>query len=192
MTRPPSPLKALLWDVDGTLAETERDGHRVAFNLASEAFKRPWRWSVAQYGPLLAITGGCERLLHDLQTRPDAPQDPEARHTLALCPLGLAGGQALALEDAPACVAAACAAGVPVVVTRSASFADSAAGGALVDVPAAVPPGVLAAVPATGPGPGQRDGWRPPLSAAADWWGAGSIGLDDLLAWHARGGAVAG
>ena len=59
MTRPPSPLKALLWDVDGTLAETERDGHRVAFNPASEAFKLPWRWSVAQYGPLLAITGGC-------------------------------------------------------------------------------------------------------------------------------------
>ena len=29
-----SPLRALLWDVDGTLAETERDGHRIAFNTA--------------------------------------------------------------------------------------------------------------------------------------------------------------
>ena len=31
-------MKALLWDVDGTLAETERDGHRVAFNQAFEDF----------------------------------------------------------------------------------------------------------------------------------------------------------
>ena len=37
---------ALLWDVDGTLAETEteRDGHRIAFDLAFEAMGLPWRW----------------------------------------------------------------------------------------------------------------------------------------------------
>jgi phosphoglycolate phosphatase-like HAD superfamily hydrolase len=43
-------LKALLFDVDGTLAETERDGHRVAFNRAFESLSVPWRWSEADYG----------------------------------------------------------------------------------------------------------------------------------------------
>jgi phosphoglycolate phosphatase-like HAD superfamily hydrolase len=38
------PLQALLWDVDGTLAESERDGHRVAFNRAFEDAGLPWRW----------------------------------------------------------------------------------------------------------------------------------------------------
>ena len=54
-------LEALLWDVDGTLAETERDGHRVAFNLAFEAFGLPWRWDDARYGELLRVTGGRAR-----------------------------------------------------------------------------------------------------------------------------------
>ena len=43
-------LAAILWDVDGTLAETERDGHRVAFNLAFEKLALPWRWSIERYG----------------------------------------------------------------------------------------------------------------------------------------------
>ena len=68
-----SKLKAVLWDVDGTLAETERDGHRVAFNLAFEACGVPWRWDEAHYGELLRITGGKERLLHDLASRSDGP-----------------------------------------------------------------------------------------------------------------------
>ena len=76
-------LRALLWDVDGTLAETERDGHRVAFNLAFEACGVPWRWSVEEYGELLAITGGRERLLHDMAQRgADAPP-PHEREALA-------------------------------------------------------------------------------------------------------------
>lgn len=58
------PLRALIWDVDGTLAETERDGHRVAFNRAFEEAGLPWHWDVATYGELLKITGGKERLLH--------------------------------------------------------------------------------------------------------------------------------
>jgi HAD superfamily hydrolase (TIGR01509 family) len=78
-----SQLKAILWDVDGTLAETERDGHRVAFNLAFEALGLPWRWDVARYGELLAITGGRERLLHDMADRADAPAAPAARLALA-------------------------------------------------------------------------------------------------------------
>ncbi|MDH4288659.1 MAG: HAD-IA family hydrolase [Aquincola sp.] len=75
-------LRALLWDVDGTLAETERDGHRVAFNLAFEACNLPWRWSVEDYGALLAVTGGRERLLHDMARRSDAPP-PHEREVLA-------------------------------------------------------------------------------------------------------------
>ena len=72
-----SRLKALLWDVDGTLAETERDGHRVAFNQAFEASGVPWRWDEAHYGELLRITGGRERLLFDMSTRDDAPAPAE-------------------------------------------------------------------------------------------------------------------
>jgi HAD superfamily hydrolase (TIGR01509 family) len=78
-----SALQALLWDVDGTLAETERDGHRVAFNLAFEAMQLPWRWDEARYGELLAVTGGRERLLADMATRADAPGQPGDRDALA-------------------------------------------------------------------------------------------------------------
>ena len=39
-------LRALIWDVDGTLAETERDGHRVAFNRAFVDAGLPWTWGV--------------------------------------------------------------------------------------------------------------------------------------------------
>lgn len=75
-------LQALLWDVDGTLAETERDGHRVAFNQAFEACGLPWRWDEARYGELLRITGGRERLLHDMKTRRDAPVLADERSAL--------------------------------------------------------------------------------------------------------------
>lgn len=57
-----APLQALIFDVDGTLAETERDGHRVAFNRAFADFAVPWHWDVATYGRLLAVTGGKERM----------------------------------------------------------------------------------------------------------------------------------
>ncbi|MFM2066976.1 MAG: hypothetical protein RLZZ584_1885 [Pseudomonadota bacterium] len=76
-------IKALIWDVDGTLAETERDGHRLAFNQAFEASGLRWRWDVARYGELLAVTGGRERLLHDMAGRVDAPADPAGREALA-------------------------------------------------------------------------------------------------------------
>jgi HAD superfamily hydrolase (TIGR01509 family) len=76
-------FKALLWDVDGVLAETERDGHRVAFNQAFVAHGLPWQWSVQRYGELLTITGGRERLLHDMRTRSDAPVVSGEREALA-------------------------------------------------------------------------------------------------------------
>ena len=55
-------LKALLFDVDGTLADTERDGHRVAFNAAFAEYGLDWHWDVDLYGQLLAVTGGKERM----------------------------------------------------------------------------------------------------------------------------------
>ncbi len=59
-------LEALLFDVDGTLADTEKDGHRVAFNLAFEEAGLDWHWDEDLYGELLAVTGGKERIKYYL------------------------------------------------------------------------------------------------------------------------------
>ena len=75
-------LRALIWDVDGTVAETERDGHRVAFNRAFAEAGLPWRWDVAEYAKLLEVTGGRERILAYLQHRADAPADAPEREDL--------------------------------------------------------------------------------------------------------------
>jgi len=48
--------------VDGTLADTERDGHRVAFNQAFADAGLDWHWDVETYGQLLKVTGGKERI----------------------------------------------------------------------------------------------------------------------------------
>ena len=79
----PGRLDALLWDVDGTLAETERDGHRVAFNMAFEDLGLAWRWEPARYGELLHVTGGRERLLYDMVSRTDSPALAGEREALA-------------------------------------------------------------------------------------------------------------
>ena len=78
-------LKALIFDVDGTLADTERDGHRVAFNRAFAEAGLPIAWDEALYGRLLAITGGKERLLHFFtrvrpDLRPEGDLDALIRH----------------------------------------------------------------------------------------------------------------
>ena len=57
-------LHALIFDVDGTLAETERDGHRPAFNAAFSELGLDWHWDEALYRRLLDITGGKERIRH--------------------------------------------------------------------------------------------------------------------------------
>lgn len=247
-------LAALLWDVDGTLAETERDGHRVAFNRAFEACGLPWRWDERGYGTLLRVSGGFERLLHDMANRPDAPASPAGRAALAraiharknacyaelvlsgaiplrpgvaalmrecrahglamgittttsranvaallgmhcgprwheqfpvvvcgedverkkpdpevyaraVTALGVRPQQALAIEDSPDGAAAARAAGVPVVVARSAYFADARIDGAI----------------AVGPGLDVRAGWQPALQPSDD--ARQTIGLSDLQAW---------
>lgn len=79
----PARLRALFWDVDGTLAETERDGHRPAFNLAFEDQGLHWRWDEARYGELLHVTGGRERILADMAQRADAPATASERESLA-------------------------------------------------------------------------------------------------------------
>lgn len=67
-------LKALIFDVDGTLAETE-DLHRQAFNRAFSELGLPWHWDAAHYADLLTVMGGKERLAHDIATRRgDAPE----------------------------------------------------------------------------------------------------------------------
>lgn len=76
-------LEAVLWDVDGTLAETERDGHLVAMNAAFEQLEVPWRWSAGRYGYLLRVAGGYERLLFDMESQPQAPAAMEERQALA-------------------------------------------------------------------------------------------------------------
>jgi beta-phosphoglucomutase-like phosphatase (HAD superfamily) len=54
-------IKALIFDVDGTLADTE-EAHRRSFNLAFERHGLAWHWSEDEYGRLLKTTGGKERM----------------------------------------------------------------------------------------------------------------------------------
>ena len=56
-------LHALIFDVDGTLADTEA-AHRAAYNAAFKEFGLDWNWDVALYKELLDISGGKERILH--------------------------------------------------------------------------------------------------------------------------------
>jgi HAD superfamily hydrolase (TIGR01509 family) len=58
-------LQALIFDVDGTLAETE-EMHRLAFNQAFLSLGLPWNWPPPLYQDLLRIAGGKERILHFL------------------------------------------------------------------------------------------------------------------------------
>jgi HAD superfamily hydrolase (TIGR01509 family) len=76
-------LRAVILDVDGTLAETERDGHRVAFNRAFDELRLPWHWDVPTYGRLLRVAGGRERLLAWMGERVEAPPGDVERMQLA-------------------------------------------------------------------------------------------------------------
>jgi HAD superfamily hydrolase (TIGR01509 family) len=61
-------MKALIFDCDGVLVDTERDGHRVAFNRAFAAAHIDAVWDVDVYGELLKIAGGKERMTHFFDT----------------------------------------------------------------------------------------------------------------------------
>src|ERR1700730_13525281 len=72
-----SPAVAVMFDVDGTLVDSERDGHRVAFNRAFEEMGLGDRWGVEEYGQLLTTTGGQRRPRRHLPGRgmPAVDQD---------------------------------------------------------------------------------------------------------------------
>jgi beta-phosphoglucomutase-like phosphatase (HAD superfamily) len=111
-------LKALIFDVDGTLADTERDGHRPAFNTAFAELGLPWNWGEALYGELLEVTGGKERIrryaerfdanflaLPDVDARISALHAAKTRHYLAMLETGaipLRPGVARLLREARA------------------------------------------------------------------------------------------
>lgn len=125
-------LRALLWDVDGTLAETERDGHRLAFNRAFTEFGVPLHWDGLRYGELLAISGGRERITAALTELQAAPPDPalvaelqgcKQRHYAAL----VAAGELQLRPGVAALIREAHAAGLPQgIVTTSGRTAVAA------------------------------------------------------------------
>jgi HAD superfamily hydrolase (TIGR01509 family) len=97
-----SMLEALIFDVDGTLADTERDGHRPAFNAAFAEMGLDWHWDAALYGELLEVTGGkerirffCERHAPEFLQQGDAEarirelHAAKTRHYVELCAQGI-------------------------------------------------------------------------------------------------------
>jgi HAD superfamily hydrolase (TIGR01509 family) len=61
-------MRALIFDCDGVLVDTERDGHRVAFNRAFADIGLSSTWDVETYGELLEVAGGKERIKHYFDT----------------------------------------------------------------------------------------------------------------------------
>jgi HAD superfamily hydrolase (TIGR01509 family) len=129
-------LQALFWDVDGTLAETELEGHRLGFNQAFHELGLPWSWDPPTYLRLLAVAGGRERLsafLREMEGRAPEPAlldglvAAKQRHYSALLARG-----GLALRPGVArLIAAAAAAGLQqVIVTTSSRTAVAALLGA--------------------------------------------------------------
>ena len=80
-------MLTILWDNDGVLVDTERDGHRPAFNAAFAEAGVPHAWSVEEYGRWLRIGGGKERLTAFFESVAGAEPfastaDPRARAAL--------------------------------------------------------------------------------------------------------------
>ncbi len=62
-------IKAFFFDQDGVIIDTEKDGHRVAFNETFKAFGLDTEWSVDEYHSLLQVGGGKERMRHYHHTK---------------------------------------------------------------------------------------------------------------------------
>jgi HAD superfamily hydrolase (TIGR01509 family) len=79
-------VTALIFDCDGVLADTERDGHLPAFNRTFEESGVPVRWSPEEYGDKLAIGGGKERmaclLTGEFVRANGLPADPDGQKAL--------------------------------------------------------------------------------------------------------------
>ncbi len=76
-------LQAIVFDMDGTLADTE-EIHRQAFNRAFAEFDFDWQWSADEYHDLLAISGGKERIRQYLVRKRERPRSTAALRQLAL------------------------------------------------------------------------------------------------------------
>jgi HAD superfamily hydrolase (TIGR01509 family) len=79
-------MSTLIFDCDGVLADTERDGHLPAFNATFEEFGLPIHWSQEEYAGLLSIGGGKERLASIFTPlfveAAGLPRDPEGQRDL--------------------------------------------------------------------------------------------------------------
>jgi HAD superfamily hydrolase (TIGR01509 family) len=79
-------VPALIFDCDGVLADTERDGHRLAFNETFAEVGVPVQWSVDEYAEKLKIGGGKERmaslLTPEFVRANGLPADPEGQKEL--------------------------------------------------------------------------------------------------------------
>ncbi len=62
-------LKAVFWDLDGTIADTEMNGHRIAFNKAFLEAGLPFRWNKDTYKKLLRIPGGNNRMRYFFESQ---------------------------------------------------------------------------------------------------------------------------
>ncbi len=62
-------IKAVFFDQDGVIIDTERDGHRVSFNMTFKEFGFTDEWDVEYYHELLQIAGGKERMKHHWKTK---------------------------------------------------------------------------------------------------------------------------
>lgn len=76
-------LQAIVFDMDGTLADTE-EIHRQAFNRAFAEFGFEWQWSPEEYHDLLSISGGRERIRQYLMQKRERPRATAALRQLAL------------------------------------------------------------------------------------------------------------
>ncbi len=104
-------MKALIFDVDGTLAETE-ELHRAAFNLAFAEAGLGWHWDAPLYAELLAVTGGKERIRLAIErgARPVLDSaaiaalhaDKTARYTAEVAGIALRPGIERLLDEAAA------------------------------------------------------------------------------------------
>lgn len=77
-------MQALIFDCDGVLVDTERDGHRVAFNQAFAQLGIDCVWSVERYGELLATAGGKERMRRHFDETQWPPNYPDRQALIAL------------------------------------------------------------------------------------------------------------
>jgi HAD superfamily hydrolase (TIGR01509 family) len=76
-------IKAILFDQDGVIIDTERDGHRVAFNKTFKEFGYDFEWDPEYYHELLQVAGGKERMKHHLHTKGfGVPVKPEEEDEL--------------------------------------------------------------------------------------------------------------